>query len=58
MTPQEAYDKYKHLDGLLSDRDFMGPGFLSYILADLWQAIKAAVVTDAEALDIASGPQP
>ena len=39
---QECYDKFKHLDILLSDKDWYGDDPRSQILYELWQAIKAA----------------
>jgi len=41
---REAHEKYKHLDHLLSDRDWIECGNLGDILYDLWQAVK----TDSE----------
>lgn len=38
---QEAYDKYRHLDELLSDREFLDEkNIRAMILYDLWQVIK------------------
>lgn len=41
----EVYDKYKHLDELLSDKEWLGGSLLKLdqILFDLWQAIKEEV---------------
>ena len=46
MTVKEAYDKWKHLDGFLSQR----PGEYNIIAGekityDLWQAVKAEATT-------------
>lgn len=41
MSVLEVHEKYKHLDDLLSDREWLpGRSYLSDILYDLWQAIK------------------
>jgi hypothetical protein len=37
----EVYEKYKHLDHLLSDKGWLPEGFMGAILWDLWQAVKA-----------------
>lgn len=38
---KEAYDKYKHLDELLSDKEFLDEkNIRAMILYDLWQAVK------------------
>ena len=38
---KEVYEKYKHLDELLSDREFLDEkNIKAMILYDLWQAIK------------------
>lgn len=42
MTPQEAWEKYAHLDHLLSDRDWLSDVFWMAILYDLWSAVKTA----------------
>ena len=36
-----AYEKYKHLDHLLSDKEWLADNFEGAILYDLWQNIKA-----------------
>ncbi|MFH0972066.1 MAG: hypothetical protein V1835_05885 [Candidatus Micrarchaeota archaeon] len=48
MTIKEAYEKHKHLDVLLSDRDWLsqtevGIECQGEALADMWQAIKQEV---------------
>lgn len=40
MTIQEVYEKYKHLDICLSDKEWVGDNFKYSILYDLWQTIK------------------
>ena len=40
MTLKETYDKYKHLDHLLSDKEWLADDLQHMILYDLWQAIK------------------
>jgi len=40
MTTNEVYEKYRHLDALLSDREFLGDELRMVILADLWQAVR------------------
>ena len=42
MKIKEAYEKYKHLDANLSDRDLLPESFWGSILLDLWSAIKEA----------------
>jgi len=44
MVIQEVYEKFKHLDQLLSDKEWLGltNNLLYAILYDLWQAIKEA----------------
>ena len=44
MVIQEVYEKFKHLDQLLSDKEwlFLANNLLYAILYDLWQAIKEA----------------
>jgi len=37
---QEVYDRYRHLDRLLSDRALLPEGFIGEILRDLWQAAR------------------
>ena len=43
MTIKEAYEKYKHLDHLLSN--FKEDDFVSQILYNLWEAIKIDVAS-------------
>ena len=49
---QAVYEKYRHLDQLLSDavwtRDNIGDDVRLSILYDLWQAIKSHVGTDSQ----------
>ena len=45
MTHTEAYEKYKHLDQCLSDREWAGDDFKYSIISDLWEAIKTFVET-------------
>mgnify|MGYP001412411625 CR=1 FL=1 len=40
MTIQEVYAVYKHLDECLSDREWLGESLLSFILFELWEAIR------------------
>lgn len=42
MTIQEAYEKYKYLDTILSDKEWIGDHFRDSVLYDLWQTIKTA----------------
>ena len=44
MVIQEVYEKFKHLDQLLSDKEWLwlANNLLYAILYDLWQAIKEA----------------
>lgn len=46
MDPiKEVYEKYRHLDGILSDQDWLeGADFKFHIMADLWKAVKAVVI--------------
>ena len=44
MTIREVYEQYKHLDELLSDREWLAEGSLQQgVLYDLWQAVKQEV---------------
>lgn len=43
MSIQEVYEKYKHLDELLSDKEWLGGSQINQILFDLWQAIKKEI---------------
>jgi hypothetical protein len=40
MTALEAWEKYKHLDINLSDRELLPCSFWGCIILDLWSAIK------------------
>jgi hypothetical protein len=40
MTADEAYEKYKHLDQNLSDKDLVPGSFWGLIIFDLWEATK------------------
>lgn len=40
MALSEVYERYKHLDKLLSDEKWLSPDIREIILYDLWQAIK------------------
>lgn len=44
MEIREVYEKYKHMDPLLSNLD--EKAFESKILCDMWQAIKQHVVIE------------
>lgn len=48
MTIQEAYEKYKHLDACLSDKEWVGHNFKYSILYDLWQTIKTVAKEQAK----------
>jgi len=53
MTIQEVYEKYAHLDHLLSDPQWLADGGLQQgVLFDLWQTVKLAAqpVVAADAL--------
>jgi hypothetical protein len=44
MTVKEVYEKYKHMDPLLSDEESpLLEDFTGQILLDFWQAIKDTV---------------
>ena len=43
MTFKEVWEKYKHMDSVLSDGDIYEDHFPSQIIADLWAAIKEAL---------------
>jgi len=44
---REVYEKYKHLDHLLSDRDWLFPVTpLMQALYDLWQSVKQSMEED------------
>ena len=40
MVVKEVYEKYKHLDHLLSDKKWLPKNHFGEIILDLWQAIK------------------
>jgi hypothetical protein len=42
MTPKECWEKYRHLDHLLSDSEWLPKEFQGYMLFDCWQAVKQA----------------
>jgi hypothetical protein len=42
MTIEEVYEKYKHLDHLLSDKEWLGESFYGYFICDMWAAIKTS----------------
>ncbi len=46
MTAQEAWEKYKHLDSNLSDRELLPEFFWGSILLDLWEAVKESAIGD------------
>ena len=46
MTPKECYEKYKHLDELLSDPLCCPPTFRQKITNDLWITIKLAAAPE------------
>lgn len=41
MNIKEVYEKYKHLDKLMSSKDVLNDTFKDCILRDIWKAIKA-----------------
>ena len=43
MTAKEAWEKYKHLDINLSDRDLVPESFWGSIIVDLWGAVKNSI---------------
>ncbi len=42
MRLSDVFDKYKHMDHLLSDSGWLPDSIQGQIVYDLWQAIKAA----------------
>lgn len=44
----DVYEKYKHLDKVLNDREFLGNDLRMIILADLWRAIRIIVGAPAD----------
>ena len=49
---KEVYEKYKRLDDLFSDKEFMKGSPMSSTLYDLWQAIKDDQLVAIETKDI------
>ncbi len=43
MTATEAWEKYKHLDQNLSDRELVPESFWGSILIDLWSTVKNSI---------------
>ncbi len=43
MTASKVFEKYKHLDANLSDRELVPESFWGCIIFDLWGAIKESV---------------
>ena len=48
MRLSDVFDKYKHLDHLLSDSGWLPDSIQGQIVYDLWQAIKAVQESHAE----------
>ena len=42
MEIKEVFEKYKHLDHLFSDKDWLYDDFKGSIIFDMWKAIKEA----------------
>lgn len=42
MTTKEAYEKYRHMDKLLSDTSLNGDDYTGHIMRELWAAIKTS----------------
>jgi len=57
MVIQEVYEKFKHLDQLLSDKEWLwlANNLLYAILYDLWQAIKEAAENNSDGQDVREG---
>ena len=57
MVIQEVYEKFKHLDQLLSDKEWLGltNNLLYAILYDLWQAVKEAAENNSDGQDVREG---
>ena len=54
MTVADVYDKYRHLDRLLSDTEWLGEdNFRSSILHDLWLAVRAEALKQQAAVKAA-----
>jgi hypothetical protein len=43
MTKQEVYDKWKHLDEILSNDDFCSSTPVWCLVHDLWQVVKEEI---------------
>jgi len=41
QAAREVHDKYKHLDALLTDKQWLPDTFLSQIMFDAWRTIRA-----------------
>lgn len=54
MTIKEVYEKYEHIDRLLSDRQWLPDTLQGQIVCDLWQAIEAAAQSEDVTADIKS----
>ena len=46
MTIKEVYEKYKHLDHLLTDKKWLSEDFNGYMIFDFWEAIKENQLLD------------
>ncbi len=46
MTPRECWEKYRHLDHLLSDEDWLPATPLGVAMFEIWQAVKQAAMKD------------
>ncbi len=46
MTPRECWEKYRHLDHLFSDEDWLPKGSLGEAMLDCWQAVKQAATEE------------
>ena len=57
MNLEAVYEKYKHLDPLLSDPEWLGSEFRWLCLGDLWAAVKNAVLTSAATRPPSSAPR-
>ncbi len=47
MTALEVFEKYKHLDLNLSDRELVPESFWGCIIFDLWSAVKDSIKEEA-----------
>ena len=43
---RETYERFKHLDRVIGDRDVIGDSIIHQLAYDLWQAIKSAVESE------------